>query len=181
MKQEMKKEEVALVLMQMLHETPLETLRVKDLLERANISKSSFYRMFLDKYEAANWVYRKQADEIVGNMPNLSGWKDWTYVLHDYMREHRAFFRNIASYRGQNSFQDFLTEYFYGNTVNFRENRQETVSEDQRFAVHAFCLVAAQTTVNWVLNGFDLDDETIIHRMELCIPECIRPFYQKNA
>lgn len=178
MRKSVKEDEIAAVFLEMLHDMPLESLRVQDLIRKAGVSKSSFYRMFLDKYEVATWIYKKQADEIVQKAPKLSDWKEWSRALHVYIREHKAFFRNIASYHGQNSFADFLTEYFCGNIIRFRSNGGEALTEDQRFAVRAFSILGAQMTVEWILNGFEPEDDVLVHRMELCIPACIRSLYQ---
>lgn len=178
MKTEEKKAELAAVFIEMLNETPLESLHVQDLIQKAGISRSAFYRMFLDKYELTTWIYQRQADSIVQNAPSLDNAGEWTKQLHDYIRAHKTFFRNVASYRGQNSFENFLAEYFAGNILRFRRNAGEPITEDQRFALKAYARICAQTSIDWILNDCRIDDDELLRRVRLCIPECMRPFYE---
>ncbi len=168
---------IAQACLELLNTTSLETLRAQDIMEKAGVSRSTFYRHFLDKYEVAAWVYQQQAESIIQDRPDLKSWKDWTRLLRSYMREHKAFFRNVASYQGQNSFRDFLRTYFMGNVLKHCKRKGIAITEDQRYAIYASSLIAAQSTVDWILDDFSLDDETAIRRNELCIPPCIQFLY----
>ena len=172
------KMKIAHACIELLNTTPLESLRTQDLIQKAGVSRSTFYRLFLDKFDVANWIYWHEAEKIVQGTPKLKDWKEWTRVTHAYMRKHKQFFRNLASYQGQNSFGAFLREYFACNTLNYRTNNGTEVSEDQRYAIYAFSLIGAQSTIDWLQNDCQPDDETIIRRNEMCIPECIRSFYE---
>jgi len=178
MQRENAKERIEQACLELLKTMSLESLRTQELIERAGVSRSTFYRLYQDKYEVANGIYKKQTEKIIQDMPSLKDWKEWSYILHSYMREHRQFFRNIASYRGQNSFGEFLCQYFTSNVLRLRANKEEELTEDQRYAVRAFSLIGAQSTVDWILNDFKPDDETLIRRNEACIPECIRHLYE---
>ena len=172
------KDKIAGACLELLNATPLEALRTQDILEKAGVSRSSFYRHFPDKFEVANWIYRRQVEKAVHGMPALRNWKEWTVAEHDYIRRHKRFFRNIAGYRGQNSFEEYLCRYFTDNVMKFRRNRGEEMTEEQRYAVRRFSLIAARSTVEWILNDFQPDDATLIRLNEACIPPCIRPFYE---
>ena len=178
MKADEKRERIIDACMTLLETTSLETLRTQDLIEKAGVSRSTFYRLFPDKYEVASWVYKRKAEEIIGIAPRLSEWKRWTVILHTYMREHKAFFRNIAGYRGQNSFRDFLWHYFENNNLRYRNNPEKKLTKEQRHACHCFALIAAETTIDWIENGFSQDDDTMTRLNEACIPDCIRSFFE---
>ena len=178
MKADGKRAQIAAACASLLEKTSLEALRTQDLIAAAGVSRSAFYRLFLDKYEVANWIYRSETEKLIREMPRLSDWKQWTLALHAYMRAHAAFFRNIAGYSGQNSFEEFLHQYFSGNVMRTRADAGSPLSDEQRFAVDAFSLIGARTTVEWIRAGFRPDDETLLRRLDACIPACIRPFYE---
>ncbi|MBQ9196912.1 MAG: TetR/AcrR family transcriptional regulator C-terminal domain-containing protein [Clostridia bacterium] len=171
------KDRIARACLEMLKTTSLDALRAQDLMEKAGVSRSTFYRLFPDKYEVVNWIYKHKVDQIIKENPNLRDWKEWTVAVHAYMRQHKQFFRNIASYQGQNSFCEFLCGYFANNTLRTRNDPDAKVTEDQLYGIRAFSLIAAHATIDWILNDFKPDDATLIRRQELCIPEFIRHFY----
>ncbi len=177
MKKDEKRERLAQVLMDMLNTTSLEDLRIQELCERAGVSKSTFYRLFTDKYDLAFWIYKNQADQVVNDLPDLSRWDEWTYRIFDVILKNKTFYRNYAAYRGQNSLYECILRYYQHNIFTYRTKRNMEMTEDQRFAVYAFSVAGAQATVDWILNGFSPSVETVQRRMELCVPECIREFY----
>ncbi len=172
------KEKIEQACLELLNTIPLDAMRTQDLMKKAGVSRSTFYRLFPDKYDVAVWVYKKQVEEVLRLKPALRDWKEWTRVEHDYMRAHKQFFRNIASYRGQNSFEEFLCRYYENNSLRMRTNRGTELTEEQRYANYAFSVIAARSTIDWIMNNFQPDDDTIILRNEACIPPCIRCFYE---
>lgn len=178
MKQNLKREEIAAVFIEMLNDTPLESLRTEDLCAKAHVSKSTFYRLFRDKYELAFWIYQKHTDEVVQAHPNLECWDEWTRHNLEHMIQYKAFYRNIASYRGQNCLYDSLALYYRRNIMNFRKNKTEKLTDDQEYAVYMLSIINAQIMIDWILSGFDTPPEIVQHRAALCIPECIREFYE---
>lgn len=173
-----KREQIAVAFMRLLEETPLEDLRIQDLCHEAGVSKATFYRLFPDKYEVGNWIYKSRVDRIISEHPHLRCWSDWTMLIFSEMLKHRRFFRSIASYRGQNSFLEFLANYYYANVLSFRNASTPEPTKDQLFAIRMFSLVGAQVTVDWIMQGFQPDPKEVQRRVELCLPDCIRAFYQ---
>lgn len=178
MKSNQKREQIASAFMEMLNDTPLEALRIQDLCEKAGVSKSTFYRLFTDKYELAFWIYKKLADDAIQSIPHLKYVDEWTDVIYSSMLKHKVFYRNIASYRGQNSFFDYLCQYFHQNILQFRKVTHKELTDDQKYAVYMFSIITAQIVIDSILDGFQTDIELIKHRSALCMPECIREFYE---
>ena len=178
MQQDKKRETIASVFIEMLNDTPLESLRIEDLCAKAHVSKSTFYRLFRDKYDLAFWIYKKHSNEMVLGRPELSSWDEWTYHDCAHILKYKSFYRNIAAYRGQNCLYDCLAKFYRGNITNFRKNKEKPLTEDQKYAVYMHSLVCAQVMIDWILNGFEPSPEEMIHRAELCIPNCLRDFYE---
>ena len=178
MKQDRKREDLAAALIDMLSDAPLESVRTEDLCEKAHVSKSTFYRLFRDKYELAFWIYKRNSNEMVLGRPDLGSWDEWTYNDCAHIIKHKAFYRSIASYRGQNCLFDCLVQFYRGNIINFRKNKDQPLTEDQKYAVHIHSIVSAQIMIDWILNGFEPSPEEMVRRASLCIPNCLRDFYE---
>ena len=62
MQRENAKERIEQACLELLKTMSLESLRTQELIERAGVSRSTFYRLYQDKYEVANGIYRKQTE-----------------------------------------------------------------------------------------------------------------------
>ena len=175
-----KKELITRTFMEMLGEMSLDAIRVQDIIERADVSKSTFYRLFLDKYDVMNSVHLAAADSIVNAMPDLKNWKEWTVVAFDHIKANKTFYRNVISYRGQNSFEEFLIWMYTRNNRRQIEKKSgcNQLPDDVLFAIEAFSRVNVFTTIWWINNNFQPDTETVIQYVEQCIPVCIKQYYE---
>ncbi len=180
MKAQSARQRIMQTFMDMIEEMPLASIRIQMLLDRAKVSKSTFYREFLDKYDLMNSIYKECVDGIIHQKADLKYWNEWTYVAFDYIKKHQAFFKNIISYRGQNSFQDYLMQYYMGNLrhqIRVKSGKEE-LSQEILFASEAFSVCGAYYTIKWIQNDFSPDQDTLLSLLEQCIPACIRSYYE---
>lgn len=180
MKEEKKREQIVETFVEMVKEKPLEQIRVQDIVERAGVSKSTFYRLFRDKYEVMNSMYHAEMDSIVEQLSDLRNWKEWSRVEMEHIRRNKAFYRNIVSYEGQNSFFDFLV-WFYRRNAKREIQRKldcETISEKMQFAMEARSVMGAYSIVQWIKNDCVVEPEELVKYANECIPACIRKFYE---
>lgn len=165
--------------MSMIEEMPLEAIRVEDLIARANTSKTTFYRLFRDKYDVMNAIYLLESQRIVEENPDLSNWKDWTYVDMEHIRRHKGFYRHIISYNGQNSFRNTIKQYYTKNIMRQikAEYQNGEIPEKILFAVDAYTEVNAFLVVWWVNRDCRTSIETLTEYAEDCMPESIRRYF----
>ena len=45
---------------------PLDKITVKQITEAAGVSRQTFYRCFLDKYDLVNWYFERLVDQLRG-------------------------------------------------------------------------------------------------------------------
>ena len=174
-----KRESIIEAFMSMIEEMPLESIRVEDLIERANTSKTTFYRLFRDKYDVMNSIYLLESQRVVEENPDLRNWKDWTYADFEHIRQHKGFYRSIISYNGQNSFRDTIKQYFGKNIMRQIKTEYQTreIPEQIVFAVEVMMEVAAFAMIWWVNGNCQIPAQTLTEYVEDCIPESIRRYF----
>lgn len=175
------KERVIKAFIEMLNETSIESIRVKDIIEKTNISKSTFYRLFRDKYDVMNWVYFEPIDTVVNTLDDLNNWnKTWAYASFNCILKHKVFFRNIISYSGQNSFQEFMFHYYAHNMTNqicFKTGNNN-LSEEIKFAIEAFSLICTYAKTKYIKNNFKPSPKKVLDQVKACLPACIKEYFE---
>lgn len=175
-----KREAVLEAFLQMIREMTIEEIRTEELLKRAGISKSTFYRLFRDKYEVMNAIYLDVSEKKVQELPSLSHWREWTRTDLAHVKKHQRFFRNIASYTGQNSLREAVKSYYQGNMLREVEKRLPggQISAKLRFLVEAFAEANAFTLIWWIQNDCRMPEEELLEYIDALIPEALRGFFE---
>ena len=96
----------------LLREYPFEKITAKMIIDRAGVSKSTFYRFFLDKHDVLYFNYKNNIDQWVKNQ-GCKNWKElfvcvYASSLTDHAREKNAF-----AYSGADSYFQILYRYSY--------------------------------------------------------------------
>ncbi|HVI42292.1 MAG TPA: TetR family transcriptional regulator, partial [Anaerovoracaceae bacterium] len=91
-------------LIELMNSFDLTKISVQDIVNNCGLTRSTFYRYFLDKFDLVNWIYKTNAD-----IPRIFYNKkySWTQVSEkvlEFMYEHKNFFVNALNASGQNSF-----------------------------------------------------------------------------
>ena len=178
-----KKDDIKNTFIAMIKRTPIEALKTEDLIRQAGVSKATFYRLFKDKYDVMNSVYLDFSHPVVHSAPSLHNWKQWTILDMENVRKHKAFFRNIISYTGQNSLHDSLRE-FYGENI-MREVRNQIpeheITKALLFSVDVMIETAVYTMIWWIKHDCQVDPEVMIEQIEAHVPDKMKRFYSPES
>lgn len=119
---------------------PFDTISVQDILDRAHVSRGTFYNYFSDRYELMHLYNRSYMDQNISENFDGHNWKSIAESLFKFMSEKRGFFVNVKGTEGQDSFWDFLRQYsfdFYSQVKKHNEHRSMlSEKEDLTIRIH---------------------------------------------
>lgn len=91
---------------------PLEKITVNMIIENAGVSKSTFYRYFLDKFDVMNYNYKRVLDEIFAHNACKS-WEDLFNSILSYIDNDIDRIKNAFLYLGDNSYDKYVFDYSF--------------------------------------------------------------------
>ena len=91
-------------------ETDFQKISVDMIMKEAEVSRSTFYRYFKDKYEVMNANYKNVLDYYVAPQRS-SSYRDLCCHLFEYGQKHLKIFKRAMESTGFNSFNNFIYEY----------------------------------------------------------------------
>lgn len=112
----------------------IEKITVEDICEDSGVSRRSFYRYFLDKYDLLTWTYNDDFCRMVEVRPDKTIWDYYPEIL-EYIYQDPQFFKNAFTYTGQNSFRYFCFEKLYPLIMNDWKGKFTDNERLARFAV----------------------------------------------
>ena len=112
--------------------TPFDDITVEDILEKAYVSRGTFYRYFRDKYEVMYLYYSDFLHKNILAEFDGSNWAQLQEECYRFGSEHKAFFNNVKNNENQDGFWWYLTsvsiEIF--RDIHCHNERRDTLTEE---------------------------------------------------
>lgn len=155
--------------------TPVEEITVRQICEICGVTRQTFYRNFLDKYDLINWYFDKLLAKSFEHMGRGTTVFDSLEKKFTYIQEEKNFFAAAFRYDQQNSLRqhDFeLILAFYENLIQEKSGRP--VSQEIHFLLEMYCQGSITMTVKWVLGGMDLTPSQLADLLVRAMPEDLK-------
>lgn len=131
--------------------TSVENITVKQIAEKSHLTRQTFYRNFLDKYDLINWYFDKLLLKSFEHMGRGKTVYDALVKKFTYIQEEQTFFRAAFRYDEQNSLRqhDFeLILEFYENMIC--EKTGKVPPKNIHCLLEMYCQSSIYMTIKWV-------------------------------
>lgn len=166
-------------LKELLKTQPFEKVTVSSICEQANMKRTSFYYHFLDKYDLVNWIFDteyeaflKEAFSVESLEPKgvPKGVTIWDLIRStaEYFYQNAAFYQNIVSFTGQNSFLDHFRELLAPLLQEMlRDYHKDSTALEFHINFQSDAILAA--LVRWLNDPKRVPPDTLIKLLQSCI------------
>lgn len=156
-----------------------EKVTVSGICEQANMKRTSFYYHFLDKYDLVNWIFDTEYEAFLKEAFQVdtldsdrvpAGITIWDLIraTADYFYENAAFYQNIISFTGQNSFLDHFRELLAPLLQEMlRDFHKDSKAMEFHINFHSDAILAA--LVRWLNDPKRVPPETLVRLLQSCI------------
>lgn len=158
----------------LLREHQFEDITVKMIMEDSGVSKSTFYRHYMDKYDVMNYNYKKKLDEWVKSQ-NCKSWRELYRRIFRATDKDRNREKNAFSYVGPNSYSAFLYDYSYAMIEQITtKSRGKPLTKEERLQLSLFCYGGIALDMDWINKKISCTTEDIAEQVYLAMPETLR-------
>ena len=160
--------------------TPVEEITVRQICEICGVTRQTFYRNFLDKYDLINWYFDKLLTKSFEHMGRGTTVFDSLEKKFTYIQEEHIFFAAAFKYDSQNSLRqhDFeLILAFYENLIHEKTGRipDETI----HCILEMYCQSSIYMTVKWVLGEMECTPEGLAKILVDGMPGKLSELFEK--
>lgn len=151
--------------------TSVENITVKQIVENCGLTRQTFYRNFLDKFDLINWYFDKILTRSFVHMGQGRTVYDALVKKFTYIQEEQAFFAAAFRYDSQNSLRqhDFeLILEFYENLIH--EKTGSPLEPDIRYLLEMYCNSSIYMTMKWVLGEMVCSPEKLARILIMGMP-----------
>ena len=149
-------------------------LTVQKILDEANVSRSTFYSFFSDKYDVINYYFEHYFDSRNENVRNS--------CAYQFLYDNKDYFINAFDIEDQNSFKKFFYDHYYKecSQIYLANMNKESLSNDEKIELEFYCMGALHIAKQWLMNGAKESPEHMAELTQKLIPEKYWKYFSKR-
>ncbi|WP_081642871.1 TetR/AcrR family transcriptional regulator C-terminal domain-containing protein [Lachnobacterium bovis] len=171
---------LAMAMKECMKTTSVDNITVKQIVKECGLSRQTFYRHFIDKYDLINWYFDLLLEQSFKEMGDGETIREGLVKKFTYIREESLFFTMAFKVDQQNNLKehDFIMIYeFYCRLI--REKTNAIPDERIRKILEMYCSSSIYMTVKWVLKGMKESESELADLMIGAMPREIYDLYVK--
>ena len=153
---------------------PVDKITVPDIIGNCGYSKTTFYRLFKDKYDLMAWDYAQRLQAIVGQTEK-EGY-EWKQILWDVAflyNEQKDYLRNLLLHtRGYESFSWHMKQLHIEALTKcvLDASGLKELDVKTEMYVRTYCQGTVDLSCDWIMGTFQVTPEELASVFEDCLP-----------
>ena len=155
-------------------------ITVEMIMEKAGVSRSTFYRYFKDKYDVMNANYKNLLDYYL-DPSRSTNYRDLCFHLFEYAQKNLAIFKNALGSTGFNSFGNYIYTYSYEKALEItKANRDgQGFTPTEELQVDVFCNGICAVYKNLVEQRYKMSAQEAADALYEMMPESLKHYWWK--
>jgi AcrR family transcriptional regulator len=162
-----------------MHNTPVENITVKQICDQSHLSRQTFYRCFLDKYDLINWYFDHLLQESFSQMGSGKTIQEGLILKFRYIQQEYVFFRAAFSNDTQNNLQQHDFEMIFAFYQNLIRKKNAACSQEILDILEMYCWASIYMTVKWVMQEMPKTPEELTGTMIAAMPKELSDLFKK--
>lgn len=150
---------------------PIDRITINMIIESAGVSKSTFYRHFLDKYDVMNYNYKRVLDDIF-LYNECKSWNELFTSILSFVEKDIVRIRNAFLCLGANSYDKFVFDYSF-NRMNEKciEKHGRALSEDEIYTAKIIIYGCLYAVKDWTFSDKRIPKEELAAQIDNAVPQ----------
>ena len=153
---------------------PVDKITVPNIIENCGYSKTTFYRLFKDKYDLMAWDYAQKIEAIVRQTEKDD--YEWKQILWDVAllyNEQKDYLRNLLqNTSGYESFSRYMkrlhSEYMRKCVLDAAGLKELDIKTEMY--VQTYCQGTVDLSCDWIMGEYQVTPEELAKVFEDCLP-----------
>lgn len=158
----------------------LDEITVKQISKAAQLSRQTFYRNFLDKYDLVNWYFDQLLFQSFKEMGEGKTITEGLTKKLIFIKKEATFFNSAFHSETQNS----LIEHDIAQIIKFysellERKNHSTIPKEIKFSLEIYCIGSVYKTVNWLKYGLKETPRELANLLVNSLPQNLKKYYEE--
>ena len=161
------------VLKEILRTKTLASTNVAEIISCAGVSRQTFYRNFVDKYDLAFWIYREEVLKVRSEYHKDLDWPRMAAKCLEILKAEPVLYKNLCDdvYAQNSFFEQYVANSIEGFEVYVgKRNISNTLQMVHRVWINGSC----KMTLDWIRSGFKESIDELVRINILAMPPMIK-------
>ncbi len=151
------REKLARAIKEEMEQASLDKITVTQIVERAGVTRQTFYRNFKDKYDLVNWHFEQLAQKSFKQMGVSLTLREGLIKKFEFLKGERTFFTQAFRSNDCNSVvaYDYQCILEFYSAILEKKLRRRELPPDVAFLLQMYCAGSIRMTVEWVTGGME--------------------------
>ena len=151
--------------------TSVDNITVKQITENCGVTRQTFYRNFLDKFDLINWYFDILLNKSFEHMGMGKTIYEALEKKFTYIEEEHVFFAAAFRYDSQNSLRQHDFELILSYYIHLIQSKTGKRPEKNiRFLLEMYCQGSIYMTVRWVLGEIEFSPQELARLLVDAMP-----------
>ncbi len=165
----------------LLSQRPFNEITVTDVVKECGLTRTTFYRHFIDINDLVSWTYRYNVDKIIKQNADINHLTAHVEAICFFIYKKRDFIRSICQYNGQNSFIEFLYDYSMEYLTNMLNKANTTIDKTLLDSMKFYVSGAVYTDYRWITKNFEETPKEIAEIICNNLPASLRQYFANKS
>ena len=158
----------------------VDNITVKQITENCGVTRQTFYRNFMDKFDLINWYFDKILLESFEHMGEGETIYEGLVKKFQYIQKEKLFFKMAFKSDDQNCLRDHdfeLITRFYTDKIEKKSGQK--LSEHLHFLLEMYCQGSVYMTIQWVLGRKKATPKELAKALTEAVPAELKAVFEK--
>ena len=159
---------------------PVDKITVTNIIENCGYSKTTFYRLFKDKYDLMAWDYTTRHKEIMVQTEKADyEWKTTLLEAAFLFNEQRDYLKNLLLHTyGYESFSRYMKQLHFESLSKcvLKSSGMKELDVKTEMYVRTYCQGTVELTCDWIMGAYDVSPEELAEVYENCLPQPLHQY-----
>ncbi len=174
------KEKLALAMKECMKTTPVEAITVRQLCDISGLSRQTFYRQFLDKYDLINWYFDRLLHESFKEMGSTETIYEGLVKKFDFIRSEQVFFTAAFRSDTQNNLKQHDFEAIFAFYHNLILDKSDKLPDSEITSLlEMYCQASIYMTVKWTQQDMKASSQELALLMISALPPRLEKIFRE--
>lgn len=159
---------------QCLETTPIDNIKVGELVSIADVSRQTFYRLYDDKFDLLKDFYKTVIVSQYENQHSPASVYEGTRKTLDYLQSHQAIARHMFFSKDMFALESFFRDLCCESDIDLWRAQGVNVDDERiRGAIQLYAFGTTALLLKWIKGGCPGDIDMVTAQYVLAIPVCV--------